>query len=160
MARRTAEPVLWLLFSAGGVASALFLPALVFLFGLAIPLGWIDEPGRDQLLGLVGHPLTALILLLRPLDVWWVTGLVLAVAGLAIVFERVRRHAVTWWLLSFLVIARIVAVWPLSDNHIYLLAYWCAAIGVALMAPMPAASLADGSRWLLGAAFALAPEPR
>jgi hypothetical protein len=100
--------------------------------------------------------LTALILLLRPLDVWWVAGLVLAGAGLAILFERVRRHAVTWWLLSSLVIARIVVVWPLSDNHIYLLAYWCAAIGIALMAPSPAASLADGSRWLLGAAFTLA----
>ena len=56
------EPILWLLFSAGGVASALFLPALVFLFAFAIPLGWI-EPSRDGLLGLIGHPLIALILL-------------------------------------------------------------------------------------------------
>ncbi|MFC7595550.1 fumarate reductase subunit FrdD [Terrabacter sp. GCM10028922] len=63
MARRTMEPVLWLLFSAGGVMSALFLPALVFLFALAVPLGWIEEPGRDRLLGLLGHPLTALVLL-------------------------------------------------------------------------------------------------
>ena len=57
------EPVLWLLFSAGGVMSALFLPALVFLFALAVPLGWIEEPGRDRLLGILGHPLTALVLL-------------------------------------------------------------------------------------------------
>jgi fumarate reductase subunit D len=57
------EPVLWLLFSAGGVMSALFLPVLVFLFALAVPLGWIEEPGRDRLLGLLGHPLTALVLL-------------------------------------------------------------------------------------------------
>jgi fumarate reductase subunit D len=57
------EPVLWLLFSAGGVLSALFLPALVFLFAFALPLGWIDDPGRDRLLGLVGHPLSALVLL-------------------------------------------------------------------------------------------------
>ena len=46
MARRPIEPVLWLLFSAGGVVSALFLPALVFLFALAIPLaaGLEDHP--------------------------------------------------------------------------------------------------------------------
>lgn len=63
MARRTTEPILWLLFSAGGVASALFLPVLVFLFAFAVPLGWLEEPGRDGLLGLLGHPLTALVLL-------------------------------------------------------------------------------------------------
>ena len=63
MARRTIEPVLWLLFSAGGVASALFLPVLVLLFAFAVPFGWIEAPGRDGLLGLVGHPLTALVLL-------------------------------------------------------------------------------------------------
>jgi fumarate reductase subunit D len=57
------EPVLWLLFSAGGVASALFLPALVFLFAFAVPLGWVDDAGRDGLLGLVGHPVTAIVLL-------------------------------------------------------------------------------------------------
>lgn len=57
------EPVLWLLFSAGGVMSALFLPALVFLFAFAVPLSWIEDPGRDALLGLIGHPLTAVVLL-------------------------------------------------------------------------------------------------
>ena len=55
-----------------------------------------------------------------------------------------------------LVAARIVFVWPLSDNHIYLLAYWCLAIGLALSGPTPAATLATSSRWLLGAAFAMA----
>lgn len=63
MARRTVEPVLWLLFSAGGVASAMFLPVVVLLFALAIPLGWIPAPDHAALLRLVGHPLTALVLL-------------------------------------------------------------------------------------------------
>ena len=57
------EPVLWLLFSAGGVAAALFLPVLVFLFAFAVPLGWVEDPGRAGLLGLVGHPMTAVVLL-------------------------------------------------------------------------------------------------
>jgi len=55
-----------------------------------------------------------------------------------------------------LVTTRIGFVWPLSDNHIYLLAYWCLAIGLALAGPAPAATLAASSRWLLGAAFAMA----
>ena len=49
-----------------------------------------------------------------------------------------------------------MAVWPLADNHIYLLAYWCLAIGLALAAPAPAATLATSSRWLVGAAFGMA----
>src|SRR5262245_60303783 len=99
--------------------------------------------------------LTALILLLRPLDVWWVSGFVLIGAGLSLLFASVRRTPATWLVLSGLIGARIVAVWPLSDNHIYLLAYWCLAIGLALGTTRQAMALAIGSCWLLGAAFAL-----
>lgn len=59
--RRTAEPILWLLFSAGGVAAALFLPVLMFIFGLAVPLGWL-APGRDHLHAVLVNPLTLLVL--------------------------------------------------------------------------------------------------
>ena len=79
--------------------------------------------------------LTAIILLLRPLDVWWVAPFVLAAACLSLVVRGVRRAPITWLLVAVLVAARIVFVWPLSDNHIYLLAYWCLAIGLALVGP-------------------------
>jgi succinate dehydrogenase subunit D len=61
-ARRPIEPFLWLLFSAGGVMAALFFPALLFLFGVAFPFGWLPPPTHDHLLGVVGHPLTRLVL--------------------------------------------------------------------------------------------------
>src|SRR5262245_52332886 len=60
--RRPVEPILWLLFSAGGVASAVFLPALMVLLALALPLGWLT-PDHGRLLGLMGNPLVALVLL-------------------------------------------------------------------------------------------------
>ena len=60
--RRTPEPFLWLLFSAGGMAAALFLPVLVFLFGVAFPLGLLDAPGYPHLLAIVHNPLTKLVL--------------------------------------------------------------------------------------------------
>jgi fumarate reductase subunit D len=63
MARRSPEPVLWLLFSGGGVMAAVFLPVLVFLFALALPLGWFVAPDHARVLGLLGHPLVALVLL-------------------------------------------------------------------------------------------------
>ena len=100
--------------------------------------------------------LTAIILLLRPFDVWWVAPFVLAAACLSLLSRAVRRAPVTWLLVAVFVAARIVAVWPLSDNHIYLLAYWCLALGLALSSANPAGTLSVSSRWLLGGAFAMA----
>ena len=100
--------------------------------------------------------LTAIVLLLRPLDVWWVAAFILAAACLSLLSRTVRRAPLTWILVALFVGARIVVLWPLSDNHIYLLAYWCLAIGLALSSAAPAATLSASSRWLLGGAFAMA----
>lgn len=53
------EPIVWSLFSAGGVLTALTVPALIVLLGFAIPLGWIT-PSFEHVDGLVGHWLTKL----------------------------------------------------------------------------------------------------
>ena len=63
MNKRSNEPFLWLLFSAGGVVAAMLLPVHLFLFGLAFPLGWLPSPGYDHLLALARHPVTRLYLL-------------------------------------------------------------------------------------------------
>ena len=62
MTKPSVQPVPWLLFSAGGVLSALVLPVLVLLFGLAFPLGWISPPAYADLRGVLGSPLTQLAL--------------------------------------------------------------------------------------------------
>ena len=62
MVRRSLEPVLWLLFSAGGVVSALTLPVLVLLLGIAFPLGWLTAPTYEHLAAVVRHPVTRLAL--------------------------------------------------------------------------------------------------
>jgi fumarate reductase subunit D len=64
MAKRSIEPLLWTLFSAGGVLAALLMPSLVFLFGLAFPLGWFSPPGHEHLLAALRHPLTRVVLFL------------------------------------------------------------------------------------------------
>jgi fumarate reductase subunit D len=63
MIKRHPEPMLWMLFSAGGVVSAMLMPILALLFGLAIPLGWIEPPSHDRLLQVLSNPLTRLVLL-------------------------------------------------------------------------------------------------
>lgn len=62
MSKRSNEPVLWSLFSSGGMIAALMFPALLLLFGLAIPLGWVEAPRYESLLSLVRHPLVRLVL--------------------------------------------------------------------------------------------------
>jgi len=62
--RRQLEPFLWVLFSAGGVLAALMMPALILLFGVAFPLGWAAPPAHDDLLGVLGSPLTRVALVL------------------------------------------------------------------------------------------------
>lgn len=53
---------MWLLFSAGGMAAALCVPSMLFLFGIAFPLGWLSPPDHASLESLVGNPLTKLAL--------------------------------------------------------------------------------------------------
>ena len=45
MSKRSNEPFLWLLFSAGGVVSAMLMPIHAFLFGLGVSIGMAGGPG-------------------------------------------------------------------------------------------------------------------
>ncbi len=64
MTRRSTEPLLWMAFSAGGVLAALLIPSLLFLFGLAFPLGWLPGPDHAQMLAVLGHPIARLVVFL------------------------------------------------------------------------------------------------
>lgn len=63
MSKPSNEGFFWLLFSAGGVVAALCLPVMLFLFAVAIPLGWVEPPTYDHLALLARSPLTKIFLL-------------------------------------------------------------------------------------------------
>ena len=63
MAKRTIEPLLWLLFSAGGVLVALLMPVLLLILGLAMPLGWLSS-SHEHLHDVLLHPFTRVVLFL------------------------------------------------------------------------------------------------
>jgi hypothetical protein len=100
--------------------------------------------------------LTAIALLLRPMGPWFVKPILLGLAVLALISPRALKSAALWLAMAMLIAVRIADDWPLADNHIYLLTYWCLAIGLALRLPAPQPALARASRWLLGLAFACA----
>ena len=62
MVRQHSEPYLWLLFSAGGVLSAMLMPVLVVLVGIAFPLGWLSAPTHQHMVGVLSNPLACLVL--------------------------------------------------------------------------------------------------
>ena len=52
---KSLEPFLWSLFGAGGVASALVLPVLLFLIGIAIPLHVLPMPSYEHISALTSN---------------------------------------------------------------------------------------------------------
>ena len=41
--KRSNKPIFWSLFGAGGMLSALIGPVLIFITGIAVPLGWLNR---------------------------------------------------------------------------------------------------------------------
>ncbi len=66
MHKRSNEPVFWSLFGAGGVVAALLMPALVFVTGIAGPLGLLGDGALsyERVLGFVGSVFGKLFLIL------------------------------------------------------------------------------------------------
>ena len=62
MARQSNEAFFWVLFSAGGVVAALLIPVQQVLFGVAIPLGWVQAPSYEHMMALVRLPLVRIYL--------------------------------------------------------------------------------------------------
>src|SRR6266700_857401 len=62
MMKTSNEPFFWVLFSAGGVVAAFLVPVHLFLFGIAIPLGWVSAPTYETLDSLLRHPMVRVYL--------------------------------------------------------------------------------------------------
>lgn len=58
--KKSNDPFWWTLFGAGGALSAMFVPVLLFLTGVATPLGWVEGPSFANLSDVLLHPITRL----------------------------------------------------------------------------------------------------
>jgi hypothetical protein len=100
--------------------------------------------------------LTLLDLLLRPIGYWETRPFVLTLAVIAFLLPNQVKNPVIWFALTFLAALRLLLAWPLSDNHAYLLCYWCLAISLSLISKDGENCLKLNGRFLIGLAFAFA----
>jgi hypothetical protein len=100
--------------------------------------------------------LTLIDLLLRPIGPWGIRPFILVLAASGLIFPKILRTPITWLSLSILLAALIIADWPMPDNHIYLLAYWCLCLFLTLISPHKELTLTKGSRLLIAFAFLFA----
>lgn len=115
------------------------------------PLPRLADPA-----GALALRVTLLVLLVRPPDDGWLRGGVWLIAGGALAIPALLRAPAVWLALTLLMAARLAIEFPLADNHLYLLTWWCLAIALAQRTADWADTLARSARWLVGATFACA----
>ena len=116
---------------------------------------WVVPDGPTDAID-IALRLTLIVLLLRPMGPWYVAAFVLLLAVVGLVSVPVQRAPATWLVLAALIATHLAVDWPLPDNHLYLLAYWCLGVGIALRLGDPPRALARTGRQLLGLVFVFA----
>jgi hypothetical protein len=104
----------------------------------------------------LGARLTLACFLLAPIGSADLRAAVLVLALAGLLAPPLSEWSPFWLVLAALAALRVVYDWPLSDNHAYLLACWCLALGLGFAGGPARAELADTARLLIGCAFALA----
>jgi len=97
--------------------------------------------------------LTLLLVLLHSDDAWYirVPAGIFALAGFFV--PNLIRNAGFWLMLSLLSMMGNALNWQRADNHKYLIAYWCLAVGLSMLTRDPEENMGRSARLLIGAAF-------
>ncbi len=97
--------------------------------------------------------LTAVLLVLQPVPGWIFRPLCLLLAIVGLLFPTALRTPAFWAAMTVVAAGRLIADWPLADNHNYLLAYWTLALFLALTTAKPENTLSVSARWLVAFVF-------
>lgn len=100
--------------------------------------------------------LTLLDLVLRPVGDWALRFPILGLAAAGLLLPAFLRRRELWAALALLTGIRVAFDWPLSDNHAYLLCYWCLAIALSRFARDEGRLLSINGRWLIALVFGFA----
>jgi len=75
--------------------------------------------------------LTLLALLLSPVGNSYIRPFILGLSVIGLLIPGMWRSPSLWAALALLTGIRFYIAWPLSDNHAYLLSYWCLAFAIS-----------------------------
>lgn len=103
--------------------------------------------------------LSLIMLLVRPgpPEPWYSLVPTSLLAFLAVLDQRLLRQPWLWFAVAATnFLGHNVANWEFSDNHKFLMTYWCLAIGCSLALPDAARRLASNGRVLIGLVFLFA----
>src|ERR1700752_5194767 len=73
-AHRSSRPLPWMIFGIGGFLVAFLFPVHIFIYGIALPLGWLPAPSYQSTLALVHSPITRIYLGLLLIFAFWHAG--------------------------------------------------------------------------------------
>lgn len=89
-------------------------------------------------------------------ETWYLTGYLMIVGGVGILFRSARQSPWFWVILLFGPLVYLILHWFETGNHLFLMAQWMLAIALALFANDQDKAIALSSRLLIGTVFALA----
>jgi len=127
--------------------------------GIDTKRGWLGalENAASQMGRLeISLLLTLLLLVFYPPRYVYISLPLSVIAIAAIVLPTLRHNRYVWLFAAFLVGAVSLSNWHSTDNHKYLLCYWCLAIFCSFSTKDPEQSLAQIARWLIAAVFSIA----
>jgi hypothetical protein len=104
----------------------------------------------------VATGVTCVLILLTGPKEWYVSVCASALAATALIFPSLRTRPALWAFLGTAVGASAFINWESTDNHKYLLAYWCLAVTLSLTVDDQPGYLARCARLLIGVSFAIA----
>lgn len=100
--------------------------------------------------------LTLLLLIIYPPRYVYISLPLSVMAISAMLIPPLHRSRLLWLSAALLVGGAAIGNWHATDNHKYLLCYWCLAICLSLATSDPDRSLAGIARWLVAAVFSIA----
>jgi fumarate reductase subunit D len=73
-APRSNRPLAWMVFGLGGFLVAFFFPVHIFVYAIALPLGWLPAPDYQSTVALVHSPITRIYLGILLILAFWHAG--------------------------------------------------------------------------------------